>query len=82
MCAVLPVYTGEELSAKHSVSLPAVAIAFAALPACVAKVVVGCSRAEEVPTNLGFLKESASVPASLWQEAQGAGLLPAYLPIA
>ena len=44
----------EDLSTKHGVSLPAVAMAFAALPACVARVVIGCSKAEEVESNLAF----------------------------
>ena len=57
------------------------AMAFAALPACVSRVIIGCSKAEEVQANLGYLEESASVPSVLWSEAKAAGLLPPHIPV-
>ena len=42
-------------------SLPAVAMAFAALPACVARVVIGCSAAAEVEANIAHMEQSAMV---------------------
>ena len=71
----------EALASSHGVSLPAVAMAFAALPACVARVVIGCSKGEEVANNLRFLEESAAVPSVLFHEAKRAGLLPEHIPV-
>jgi aryl-alcohol dehydrogenase-like predicted oxidoreductase len=71
----------EALASSHGVSLPAVAMAFAALPACVARVVIGCSKGEEVANNLRFLEESAAVPRVLFREAKEAGLLPEHIPV-
>ena len=69
-----------ELAAAHGVSLPAVALAFCAMPACVEKLVIGCATVEELEQNLAALEESASVPAGLWAEAKEGGLLPADIP--
>ena len=70
----------ENLGRKHGVSLPAVAMAFAALPACVARVVIGCSKASEVEFNLGYCEEAAKVPGRLFSEAKAMGLLPEHIP--
>ena len=56
-------------------------MAFAALPACVARVVIGCSKGEEVKTNLRYLEESAAVPSALFRAAKAAGLLPEHIPV-
>ena len=69
----------QALAEKHGVSLPAVAISFAYLPSCVEKVIMGMSTPEEVEMNMASLKESASVPAAIFAEAQSTGLLPAGL---
>ena len=63
------------LAAKHAVSLEAVAIAFAALPSVVSKVVLGMKSAKEVELNVKAAAESASVPVAIWAEAQAAGLI-------
>jgi D-threo-aldose 1-dehydrogenase len=60
---------------------PAASAAVAALPACVARVVIGCSKAEEVEANVAFLEESARVPGSLFAEAKAMGLLPEHIPV-
>ena len=66
-----------ELAAHHGLPLPAVAMAFAGRPVCVAKVVVGCSAVAEVEEccELAGLR----VPEELWEEAVAAGLLPSEL---
>ena len=67
------------LAEKHGCTLPAVAMAFAALPAVVSHVVVGCSRAAEVELNLATLEAAAAVPDALWAEAKAGGLLPDFV---
>lgn len=62
------------LAAKYGCSLPAVAMAFAALPAVVSRVVVGMSTPEQVKQNLETLAESNKVPVAIWKDAQEAGL--------
>jgi aryl-alcohol dehydrogenase-like predicted oxidoreductase len=47
-----------DLAAAHGVSLPAVAVAFGALPECVEKLVIGMASAEEVAENVAWLAES------------------------
>ena len=61
------------LADKHSVSLAAVAIAFAALPTCVQKLVVGMRSVADVERNVRQISEP--VPEELWREAQEIGLL-------
>ena len=61
------------LADQHSVSLAAVALAFGALPACVAKVVVGMRSVADVERNVAQVGEA--VPAALWAKAQAQGLL-------
>eukprot|EP01043_Picozoa_sp_COSAG02_P024755 COSAG02_NODE_1365_length_13037_cov_4.315659_1_plen_616_part_00 len=63
----------QDLADKHSVSLAAVAIAFAALPVCVEKLVVGMRSVADVERNVAQISEP--VPALLWKEAQEQGLL-------
>ena len=61
------------LAQGHGVSLAAVALAFAALPRCVKKIVVGMTKVEDVCMCIAQLKEN--VPTSLWHDAQSQGLL-------
>ena len=63
----------QALADKYSVSLGAVAIAFAALPACVSKVVVGMRSVADAERNAAQIAEN--VPPALWTEAQAQGLL-------
>ena len=67
-----------ELCASFSVALPAVAMAFSALPAVVAKVVVGCSSQSDVEDCASHCQGTA-VPKELWVEAQALGLLPDWM---
>ena len=67
--------TWRELAEKHGVSVEAVAVAFAALPSCVSKVVMGMKTEEEVARNLAAAEEAKSVPPAIWKEAQDAGLI-------
>ena len=69
----------EALCGRHSVALPAAAVAFATLPACIERVVMGSTRAEEVAPTLAVA--AAAVPTALWREAQSLGLLDAALPL-
>ena len=69
-----------QLAARHGVSLLALAIAVAALPRCVSKVVLGMGTVGEVEANLDAASEA--VPAALWREAVAAGLLPQKLAVA
>merc|ERR1719247_601917 len=50
------------LASKHGVALPAVALAFAFLPECVSRVVLGMASPEEVAQNMAWVKESRRVP--------------------
>ena len=68
-----------ELAEEHGLALPAVAMAFAALPKCVTKVVVGCSSVEDIEEDVRLLPQTA-VPLELWQEAKRRGLLSASVP--
>lgn len=63
----------QALADKHSVSLAAVALVFAALPVCVKKLVVGMRSVADVERNMSQISES--VPSVLWKEAQEQGLL-------
>lgn len=69
----------ETLVGEHQLELATVALAFACLPRCVTKVVVGCSHASEVVENVARLPGVAAVPASLWAQARARGLLPPSL---
>jgi len=70
-----------ELAQRHSVSLPAVAIAFAALPACVERLVIGMGSPKEVEQNMAWLRESALVPVQIWKEARTLGLISPDVPL-
>jgi len=71
----------QELAQRHGVSLPAVAIAFAALPACVERLVIGMATPAEVDQNMAWVKESALVPVQIWKEAREMRLLSADIPL-
>jgi D-threo-aldose 1-dehydrogenase len=68
------------LAAEHGLALPAVAMAFAALPRCVTRVVVGMSSPEDVEENVRLLPQTA-VPLELWRQAKARRLLDARVPI-
>jgi len=70
-----------DLSSKHGVSLPAVAIAFASLPQCVSHIVLGMATPEQVRNNMAAVEESNSVPVAIWSEARKLGLLPPTMPV-
>ena len=69
------------LCERHNVSLPATAVAFAAMPTCVSRVVLGMATEEELEQNLRTVEESAAVPVALFHEAQQAGLLLEDIPL-
>ena len=54
-------------------------MAFAALPVCVTKVVVGYSSAADVEEDVALLAQTA-VPSGLWREAKSRGLLGKHVP--
>ena len=70
-----------ELAAAHGVSVEAVAVAWAALPRMVGKVVMGMKAEEEVVQNLAAAAESAKVPAEIWTEAKSMGLVDSRIPV-
>lgn len=70
-----------ELAAKHGCSLPAVAIAFAALPACVSRVVLGFATPQQVAETIAWVRESGRVPSSIWAEAKNLGLIEERIPV-
>lgn len=69
------------LSAKHKVSLPAVALAFAFAPRCVTKIVLGVANASEVRENVETLGKTGEIPSELWSEAKELGLLAVGVPV-
>jgi len=69
----------QNLADEYDLPLPAVAMAFAALPKCVTKVVLGMSAASDVEENVGLLPQTA-VPPMLWREAKARGLLDSAVP--
>ena len=69
------------LAAEHGVSLPAVAIAFAAMPKCVTRVVLGVASPEQVHQNVAWVQEAGSVPPQLWRDARRRGLLAPEVPV-
>ena len=64
-----------QLAKRYNLSLPAVALRFASLPAVVEKVLLGVKSAAEVELNVAKIEEAATVPAQLWHDARKAGLL-------
>lgn len=69
------------LAEEHGLPLPAVALAFAALPRCVTRVVVGMSSPADVHENIDLLRTTASVSPELWWHAKERGLLDRRTPI-
>lgn len=69
------------LSEEHGLALPAVALAFAALPRCVKRVVVGMSSPADVQENVNLLHTTTSVPPVLWRQAKDRGLLDPRTPV-
>mmetsp|Transcript_45949 Transcript_45949/g.144500 ORF Transcript_45949/g.144500 Transcript_45949/m.144500 type:complete len:474 (-) Transcript_45949:328-1749(-) len=69
-----------ELAAAHGHDLPAVAVAFAALPAVVTRVVVGMASPGQVEQTLAWVEQSRQVGGEVWRAAKQAGLLDASLP--
>jgi len=69
------------LASKYGLSLPAVAIAFAALPACVTRVVIGMASPAQVEQALEWVSESHRVSFKIWQEAKRVGLLDEAFPL-
>ena len=67
------------LCERYSLKLPAVAMAFSALPVCVKKVVIGCSSPLDVEDCVSHCHPDVVVPTELWAEAQQLGLLPRWL---
>eukprot|EP01047_Picozoa_sp_COSAG01_P071509 COSAG01_NODE_11119_length_2003_cov_0.986870_3_plen_312_part_00 len=67
------------LCERYSLKLPAVAMAFSALPVCVKKVVIGCSAPSDVQDCVSHCHPDIVVPTELWAEAQKLGLLPRWL---
>jgi D-threo-aldose 1-dehydrogenase len=69
------------LAAEHGVALPTVALAFAALPRCVKRVVVGMSSPADVRENVAMLRATASIAPAIWRQAKDRGLLDRCMPI-
>mmetsp|Transcript_26097 Transcript_26097/g.60217 ORF Transcript_26097/g.60217 Transcript_26097/m.60217 type:complete len:341 (-) Transcript_26097:243-1265(-) len=69
----------KELASKYSVPLPAVAVTFAFLPACVDRLCIGAQSPEQVDANTALCDHK--VPVQLWHEAKQQGLLPAAVPL-
>ena len=71
----------KQLAAKHSVPLPAVAIAFALAPQVVEFLAVGVKTPEEVEQNIAWLESANTVPTELWREAKTMGLIAEDVPV-
>lgn len=69
------------LAQKHRVSLTAVAIAFAALPKIVDRLIIGMATPQQVSENMAAVKESHSVPVDIWHESKAMGLLEDAVPL-
>ena len=70
----------EQLCQDHSLSLPALAIAFATYPACVSKLVLGIATEAELEQNLAAMEEAGRVPTVVWEQAKERGLLEGHIP--
>lgn len=68
-----------EVCKRHGVSLPQVAMAFAAAHPAVSALLVGAQNAEQMRRNAALF--DAPVPADVWPELVGAGLLRADAPV-
>jgi|TARA_B100001142_G_scaffold313867_2_gene350788 D-threo-aldose 1-dehydrogenase len=70
-----------DLADTFGAPLPAVAIAFALLPAIVEKVAVGVKSAEEVHATVHWLESASRLNPQLWVEAKQRGLLSVNIPV-
>jgi D-threo-aldose 1-dehydrogenase len=70
----------ETVCAAHGVALPVAAMHFCLGHPAVSSVVLGAVKPEEVSRNIEAV--SQSVPAGLWSDLKGEGLLPADVPVA
>lgn len=64
---------------RHGIPLRAAAVRFALAPTAVASVLIGARSAEEITDAADLLHRN--IPAALWQELRGTGLLPDHLPL-
>ena len=55
--------------------MESVAVAFAALPSVVAKIVMGMKSSDEVAINVAAAAAAGDVPVEIWAEAQAEGLI-------
>lgn len=69
----------QALADKYGLTLQQLAMNFALLPDCVDSVAFGCKAPSRVQGNIDMLGKD--VPAELWQEARGAGLIAAAVPL-
>jgi D-threo-aldose 1-dehydrogenase len=69
----------EALCARHSVSLPALAIRFALAHPMVRTLVLGCVTAGQVIKNTAALRET--IPSALWRDLRDSGLVDARCPL-
>lgn len=67
-----------EVCKRHGTSLPAAALQFPLAHPAVVAVIPGGARPEEVVSNIGYLNEA--IPAALWAELRGEGLIDAGAP--
>jgi len=69
------------LADSFGVRLPAVAVAFAALPCCVERLVIGMVTKAQVEETMKTVKESEAVPTELFHKAKSMGLLGPEVPL-
>ena len=67
------------MCAAHGVALPVAAIHFCLGQPAVSAIVLGAVKPVEVTANIEAV--SASVPAGLWSDLKGEGLLPDGVPV-
>jgi D-threo-aldose 1-dehydrogenase len=68
-----------EICARHGVSVPHAALAFAAAHPAVSSVVVGTRDAGQITRNAGLF--GRPVPPELWPDLTDAGLIPSHAPV-
>ena len=71
----------KRLADEYGHELPSVAIAFASLPMCVTRIVLGMASPEQVEQNLKWVAGAAKVEAALFHEAKRRGLLAEEVPL-
>jgi len=64
-----------QLARRHGCTLMEAALAFAQLPSCVEAVAVGVCTPAQVEAAVAAALRVGDVPAQLWRDAEGAGLL-------